>query len=215
MENYRALVTEKSNWSPRLLYIKISTPKRILDFGAGFGEMTQKLQHYGYKFTLLEAMNDRYRKDQQHLYLFNVVAVKVIEHFPSIWEELEQIGKVLEPEGLMVFSTGLLIRLLNCTMQQNISKHGGIKTSRRTWAFSATAPSALWWICAITQSIFTETNYLWWEEVTRPIEVGRTVRYYGSYESIKVKPWTNKSYLQFSYLSWWWFLFTPMTFKKD
>ena len=33
--------------------------------------------------------------------------VKVIEHFPNIWEELEQIGKVLEPEGLMVFSTGL------------------------------------------------------------------------------------------------------------
>ena len=107
MENYRALVTEKSNWFPRLLYPKISTPKRILDFGAGFGEMTQKLQHYGYQFTLLEAMNDGYRKGQQHLYLFNVVAVKVIEHFPSIWEELEQIGKVLEPEGLMVFSTGL------------------------------------------------------------------------------------------------------------
>jgi hypothetical protein len=46
--------------------------------------MTQKLQHYGYQFTLLEAMNDEYRKGQQHLYLFNVVAVKVIEHFPSI-----------------------------------------------------------------------------------------------------------------------------------
>jgi hypothetical protein len=46
--------------------------------------MTQKLQHYGYQFTLLEAMNDGYRKDQQHLYLFNVVVVKVIEHFPSI-----------------------------------------------------------------------------------------------------------------------------------
>ena len=107
MENYRALVTEKSHWFPRLLYPKISTPKRILDFGAGFGEMTQKLQHYGYKFTLLEAMNDRYRKDQQHLDLFNLVAVKVIEHLYNIWEELEHIEKVLEPEGIIVFSTGL------------------------------------------------------------------------------------------------------------
>ena len=107
MENYRALVTKKSNWFPRLLYLKISTPKRILGFGAGFGEMTQKLQHYGYQFTLLEAMNDGYRKDQQHLYLFNVVAVKVIEHLSNIWEELEHIEKVLEPEGIIVFSTGL------------------------------------------------------------------------------------------------------------
>lgn len=69
--------------------------------------MTEKLQHYGYQFTLLEAMNDGYRKDQQHLYLFNVVAVKVIEHLSNIWGELKRIEKVLEPEGLMVFSTGL------------------------------------------------------------------------------------------------------------
>ena len=69
--------------------------------------MTQELQHYGYQFIRLEAMNDGYLKDQQYLYLFNVIAVKVIEHFPNIWEELEQIGKVLEPEGLMVFSTDL------------------------------------------------------------------------------------------------------------
>jgi hypothetical protein len=52
-------------------------------------------------------MNDGYCKDQQCLYLFNFIAVKVIENFPNIWEELEQIGKFLEPEGLIVFSTGL------------------------------------------------------------------------------------------------------------
>jgi 2-polyprenyl-3-methyl-5-hydroxy-6-metoxy-1,4-benzoquinol methylase len=69
--------------------------------------MIQKLQHYGYQFTLLEAMNDGYRKDQQHLYLFNVVAVKVIEHLSNIWGELKRIEKVLEPEGIIVFSTGL------------------------------------------------------------------------------------------------------------
>jgi hypothetical protein len=69
--------------------------------------MTQELQYYGYQFALLEPMNDRYLKDQQYLYLFNVVAVKVIEHFLNIWEELEQIGKVPESEGLMIFSTGL------------------------------------------------------------------------------------------------------------
>ena len=86
---------------------KYLTPKRILGFGAGSGEMTQELQHCGYQFTLLEPMNDGYLKDQQYLYLFNVIAVKVIDHFPSVWAELEQTGKVLEPEGLMVFSTDL------------------------------------------------------------------------------------------------------------
>lgn len=84
------------------------TPKRILDFGAGSGEMTQELQRHGYLVTALEPMNDGYLKDQNYPFLFDaVVAVEVIEHLPNIWEELEEIEKVLEPEGIMVFSTGL------------------------------------------------------------------------------------------------------------
>jgi hypothetical protein len=55
----------------------------------------------------MEPMNDGYLKDQQYLYLFNVVAVKVIEHLSNIWEELEHIEKVFELESIIVFSTGL------------------------------------------------------------------------------------------------------------
>jgi SAM-dependent methyltransferase len=87
---------------------KYLTPRRILDFGAGSGEMTQELQRHGYQVTALEPMNDGYLKDQGYPFLFDVVvAVEVIEHLPNVWEELEQIEKVLEPEGIMVFSTGL------------------------------------------------------------------------------------------------------------
>jgi hypothetical protein len=55
----------------------------------------------------MESMNDGYLKDQQYLYLFNGVAVKVIEHLSNIWEELEHIKEVLELESIIVFSTGL------------------------------------------------------------------------------------------------------------
>ena len=55
----------------------------------------------------MEPMNNGYLKDQQYLYLFNVVAVKVIEHVYNIWEKLEHIEKVPESEGIIVFSTGL------------------------------------------------------------------------------------------------------------
>lgn len=84
------------------------SPKNILDFGAGSGEMARELRSQGYQVTALEPMRDGYLKDQQYPQLFDVViAVEVIEHLPNPWEELEQIEKVLEPEGIMVFSTGL------------------------------------------------------------------------------------------------------------
>jgi hypothetical protein len=55
----------------------------------------------------METMNNGYLKDQQYLYLSNVVAVKVIEHLSNIWKELEHIEKVPELESIIVFSTGL------------------------------------------------------------------------------------------------------------
>ena len=53
-------------------------------------------------------MNDGYLKDEQYPFLFDVVvAVEVIEHLHNVWEELEQIEKALEPECILVFSTGM------------------------------------------------------------------------------------------------------------
>ena len=53
-------------------------------------------------------MTDGYLKDQSYPFLFDaVVAIEVIEHLPNVWEELEEIGKILKPGGVMVISTGL------------------------------------------------------------------------------------------------------------
>jgi SAM-dependent methyltransferase len=81
---------------------------RILDFGAGSGELTLELQRHDYRVTALEPMTDGYLKDQSYPFLFDaVVAIEVIEHLPNVWEELEEIGKILKPGGVMVISTGL------------------------------------------------------------------------------------------------------------
>ncbi len=82
--------------------------QRILDFGAGSGELARELERHGYQMTALEPMTDGFLKDQNYPFLFDaVVAIEVIEHLPNIWEELEQIEKNLKPEGVMIFSTGL------------------------------------------------------------------------------------------------------------
>jgi SAM-dependent methyltransferase len=81
---------------------------RILDFGSGSGELAQELQRRGYRVTALEPMTDGYLKDQNYPFFFDaVVAIEVIEHLPNVWEELQEIEKVLKPEGIILFSTGL------------------------------------------------------------------------------------------------------------
>jgi SAM-dependent methyltransferase len=81
---------------------------RILDFGSGSGGLAQELQHRGYRVTALELMTDGYLKDQNYPFLFDAVfAIEVIEHLPNVWGELVEIGKVLKPEGIIVFSTRL------------------------------------------------------------------------------------------------------------
>ncbi len=99
----------KNQTSALISYIEhYLQPARILDFGSGSGAMTRELQKHGYQVTALEPMDDGYLKDQNYPFKFDVVvAVEVIEHLPNVWEELEQIEKVLTPNGIMIFSTGL------------------------------------------------------------------------------------------------------------
>ena len=81
---------------------------KILDFGSGSGELAQELQRRGYRVIALEPMTDGYLKDQSYPFLFDAVfAIEVIEHLPNVWEELQEIEKVLKPEGVIVFSTRL------------------------------------------------------------------------------------------------------------
>ena len=81
---------------------------RILDFGAGSGDLVRGLEKRGYRMTALEPMKDGYLKDQNYPFLFDAaIALEVIEHFPNVWEELEEIEKVLKPVGIMLFSTCL------------------------------------------------------------------------------------------------------------
>ncbi len=82
------------------------TPKRILDFGSGSGEMTRELRGRGYDVTPLEPMLHGYLKDQDYSHKFDVViAVEVIEHLQNPWEEIREIEKILPPEGIVIFST--------------------------------------------------------------------------------------------------------------
>ena len=91
---------------PYLLAYRV--PERILDFGAGSGELTAELKRRGYDVTALEPMRDGYLKDQSYPHLFDVViAIEVIEHLPDVWEELRQIEKVLAKGGLILFSTAM------------------------------------------------------------------------------------------------------------
>ncbi len=81
-------------------------PRHLLDFGSGSGAMTEEFQRRGLKVTPLEPMIHGYLKDQNFSCTFDVVvAVEVIEHLPGLWQELKQIERVLDQDGIVVFST--------------------------------------------------------------------------------------------------------------
>ena len=83
-------------------------PERILDYGSGSGGITLELRSRGYDVTPLEPMEHGYLKDQEYPHLFNlVIGVEVVEHLPNLWEELGELDKILEPGGVIIFSTGM------------------------------------------------------------------------------------------------------------
>ncbi len=85
---------------------KIKQPRRILDFGSGSGALTEELRRRGYDVTPLEPMMNGYLKDQVYSHGFDtVIAVEVFEHLPNLWEEINEIEKVLTHDGIIVVST--------------------------------------------------------------------------------------------------------------
>lgn len=82
------------------------SPQHILDFGSGSGAMTQEFRKRGYDVTALEPMSDGYLKDQKYAVKFDVViAVEVIEHLLEPWDEIQEIERVLAPDGIVIFSS--------------------------------------------------------------------------------------------------------------
>ncbi len=97
-EQVDALLTISAKYVPR--------PKKILDFGAGSGEITKEIRSRGLDCTSLEPMEDGFLKDQSFGEKFDIIfAVEVIEHIQNLWEELREMEEVLSPGGVMVFST--------------------------------------------------------------------------------------------------------------
>ncbi len=87
---------------------KYKSPIHILDFGAGSGGLTEELRRRGKNVTALEPMFHGYLKDQQYPEPFDVVvAVEVIEHLPNLWEELDEIDKVMTSDGIFIVTTNL------------------------------------------------------------------------------------------------------------
>ena len=82
------------------------TPKNILDFGSGSGEMTREFLKRGYDITPLEPMIHGYLKEQNYPAQFDVViVVEVLEHLQDPWKEIHEIENVLSPDGIVIFST--------------------------------------------------------------------------------------------------------------
>ena len=89
-------------------------PRRILDFGAGSGALTDEFRKRGLDCTPLEPMLHGFLKDQKYPHKFDaVVGVEVIEHLPNLWEELREMEKVLAPGGVMLFTTLLTEAFIN------------------------------------------------------------------------------------------------------
>lgn len=103
------------------------TPHKILDFGSGSGGLTKELQNRGFDVTPIEPMIHGYLKDQNFPNKFDViVAIEVIEHLPNLWDELQEIEKVLTTEGIIVFTTQLTNRFINTEPE---------KESFRNWVY--------------------------------------------------------------------------------
>lgn len=90
------------------------TPTKILDFGAGSGEITHEMRIRGLNVTPLEPMINGFLKDQNFSQEFDVIlAIEVIEHLPNLWEELKELNKVLVEGGIILISTALTNKFID------------------------------------------------------------------------------------------------------
>ena len=81
-----------------------SNNHRILDLNSGSGKLVQELLRRGYRLTVFEPMGYGYLKDQSYLFLSDaVVDIECIEYLSNVWEELQELEKVLKPVGIIVF----------------------------------------------------------------------------------------------------------------
>lgn len=107
----------------------LEPPARVLDYGAGTGELVQLLSDRGYVATGCE-LSANAREEAQRKYGFSlfssleeapagsydlIVAIEVMEHLTTPWITLEKFADLLKPEGRAYIATpntnGLLARL--------------------------------------------------------------------------------------------------------
>lgn len=85
---------------------KYNSYGKVLDFGSGSGGITKELKGRGYDVDSVDPISSGYLKEQNYSYKFNtVVAVEVVEHLPNLWEEINEIKKVLTENGIIICST--------------------------------------------------------------------------------------------------------------
>ncbi len=93
---------------------RYENPSSVLDFGAGSGNMTKEILSRGIACTPVEPLRNGYLKDQNFQRQFDlIVAVEVIEHLPDLWEQLQEMERVLLPGGIMLFTTLMTDRFID------------------------------------------------------------------------------------------------------
>ena len=120
------------------------TPAKILDFGSGSGAITEELRSRGYDVTPLEPMEHGYLRDQNYPYLFNlIVGLEVIEHIPNLWDELRELNDVLQPGGVMIFSTAMTDKFIEHPQAVEVFKGWWYKDDQTHVSFFSTDSVAM------------------------------------------------------------------------
>ncbi len=103
--------------------------KKVLDFGAGLGTISLALMEYGadvialdpFAWDVCERVGIRSYSSlselPEHMRFDGVVAIDVLEHVPFPWDTLQELRKLLVPDGWIYVST-LTIKGLNALIRK-------------------------------------------------------------------------------------------------